>query len=152
MIYHKIQHEISSTWFITTYGQKHYGLAERIQRLGKTSHGDITPEQRYYNLVKNMEIYRSKEKDNSDNQQRSYSQAYINLFGVKTATQLPQKVRNSPQIPRSSSASAISTCTESRLSLRTKTMEDKRGQIKARKLDILTVEYPRETRQYCSEN
>ena len=62
MIYHKIQHEISSTWFITTYQQKHYGLAERIEQLGKIFHGDITLEERYYNLAENMKIYSLNEK------------------------------------------------------------------------------------------
>ena len=44
MIYHKIQHEIPSIWFITTYRQKHYDLGERIEWLGKICHDDITLE------------------------------------------------------------------------------------------------------------
>ena len=44
MIYHKIQHEIPSIWFITSYRQKHYDLAERIEWLGKICHEDITLE------------------------------------------------------------------------------------------------------------
>ena len=59
----KMQHEISSTRFITTYRQKHYDLVERIEQLGKTSHGDITVVQKHYNLVEYMEIYSFKEKE-----------------------------------------------------------------------------------------
>ena len=52
---------------------------------------------------------------------------------MKTATQPPQRERNFPQIPTTSSTSAISRCNESRLWLRTKTMKNKIRHTKQKK-------------------